>query len=76
MTAHPTSVTMRGPVLRSRRKLRGLEIKDLALAVGVTPQRISQIETDRKPGVKPRLFVLICSALGAETDDDRTALVA
>lgn len=68
------SVKLRGTSVRQLRKLRGLDIGDLAALVSVSPQRISQIETGVKPGVRPSLFGRICAALNV-ADADRLGLI-
>ena len=50
--------------MRSRRKLAGLILQDLAARTGLSVGYLSQIERGARPTVSPRAFGIICDSLG------------
>lgn len=71
-TPPPTTVEVDGHAIRQARKLRGLEIKELAQMVSVDRSYVSLIETGRRTRVSPSVFAGIVKAL----DVDRDTLLA
>lgn len=64
---------MNGPALRHIRTLTGLNARQLAVEVGVTPDYIRKIENGISKQVGPALFVRLMTALRI---DDRRVLLA
>jgi transcriptional regulator with XRE-family HTH domain len=60
---------MAGEVLRRERHARDISRKDLAAHAGISPQRLSAIETDKKPGVQYATFVLLAGGLDLPEDE-------
>lgn len=70
---HGSAVSVNGPALRHIRTLTGLNARQLAVEVRVTPDYIRKIENGISRQVGPALFVRLMTALRI---DDRRVLLA
>lgn len=70
-----STVRVNGRRLRAYRKDAFVERQELADAIGISPQRVSAIETGRKPNMRLGNFRIMCAALKL-TDEQRRDLVA
>lgn len=72
MEATATTIEVHGPALREIRVLSGLEVAELAEAVGVKRPYITKIELGHSRRVSPRVYNALIAALGIK---DRRALM-
>lgn len=69
----PPGVAVNGRAVRTRRKLLGLYMADLAAKCDISEGYVSHIELGRRQFVSPPVFAALCDALGVE---DRSELLA
>jgi HTH-type transcriptional regulator, competence development regulator len=58
-----------GPLVRSARRDRGLNLRDLAADVGVSPSYLSRIESGEHVRIRGRTLERLAQALGLPQDD-------
>lgn len=72
MEATATTIEVHGPALRDIRTRSGIEVAELAEAVGVKRPYITKIELGHSRRVSPRVYNALLDALGIK---DRRALM-